>query len=254
MYKLGFYKPRGEWDHQTLVHTDDEVFRMWQEGIEFGFIKIYIECKSGESSGNEMGEDNGGYTVDVHEDQQDSKVGVHYEAPIEVAIKDAHNAPDTSDEDTEEDEDFDIDTIGGDDPESDDNWVNECEIDDEFLLAQNNKRVFKSTIVDNDERLGVDSDLREDEGHLSEYIESDEESFDTPCSSAEIDLLGTQKKKKKSLWFIIDAVTTLQLISKLACFLRMPNSLRNVSSNMEFSMGSILARRGCVKNVSKGCA
>ncbi|XP_052198285.1 uncharacterized protein LOC127805572 [Diospyros lotus] len=158
---------------------------MWEEGIEFGFLKIYIKCKSGESSGKEVGDDDGGCDVDVNEDELESDDGRdHYEAPVNIVIKDAHNARDNSDEDSEDEEDFDIPTVGGDEPNRDYNWVEECETDnEEFVIAWKNKSVFKSTIVDNGERLGVDPQFGNDDGHLSEYTDSDDEGFDTPCNS-----------------------------------------------------------------------
>ena len=124
----------------------------------------------------------------------------HYEAPVDVVIKDAHNTRDNNDEDNEDDEYFDIPIVGGDEPDSDYSWVEECETDDkEFVNAQKNKSVFKSTIVDNGEGLRVDPQYGNDDEHLREYMDSDDEGFDTPCNSQESDLLGAKKKNKMSL-------------------------------------------------------
>ena len=32
LYKLEYYKSREEWDYQSLVHNNEEVFRTWERG------------------------------------------------------------------------------------------------------------------------------------------------------------------------------------------------------------------------------
>lgn len=148
----------------NLVFIDDEVFRMWEEGAEFGFLKMYIECK-GESSGKDVnhrlyeaqvgevkvneginevhddgvgkvGVDHGAYDIHVDEVGVDSEVDLNYEATIKVVIQDEPNAQDTSDEDNEENGDFNLDTIRVDESESDESFVEECETDEEYVIAR----------------------------------------------------------------------------------------------------------------------
>lgn len=43
--KIVYYKLKGSWDYQILVYNDVEVKQMWEEGEEFGFLKIFIEVR-----------------------------------------------------------------------------------------------------------------------------------------------------------------------------------------------------------------
>ncbi|KAF2296479.1 hypothetical protein GH714_040203 [Hevea brasiliensis] len=44
--KVGYFKVRGDWKHQTLVFNDTEVKQLWEEGANFGFLKLFIEFKT----------------------------------------------------------------------------------------------------------------------------------------------------------------------------------------------------------------
>lgn len=43
--KIIYYKPRGDWEFQSLVKNDVEVKQIWLKGTEFEFLKLFIECK-----------------------------------------------------------------------------------------------------------------------------------------------------------------------------------------------------------------
>lgn len=73
--KVRYYKHWGDWQYQTLVCNDTEVKQMWEEGVDFSFLKPFIEFKSdpvdlfqNNNTINGLGEDNV-FDVLVHENE-----------------------------------------------------------------------------------------------------------------------------------------------------------------------------------------
>ncbi|XP_021680149.2 uncharacterized protein LOC110664693 [Hevea brasiliensis] len=224
---IGYFKPRESWDFQTLVCNDTEVRKMWEEGNEFGFLKIFIEFTDdkGESSNTITNylERNNNEFYGLHYGSSSRKVINHgsgvivepncqmqIEMPLNNALMFNESSNDTDDEDFQS-------IINSEEENSiDESLVNEYETkDEEFLIALKNRKQFKETLVSDginaesiDDVLGSSHpnstknvnpayDKCVETENFNEYEEFDDKGFKTPYTSDENDLGDSSKKKRK---------------------------------------------------------
>ncbi|KAG8660887.1 hypothetical protein MANES_02G205001v8 [Manihot esculenta] len=97
VFRIGYYKPKGNWHANHLCMMTSIVKQMWEEVTKFGFLKLFIELKSSDTEIEGRGPKNEYVVIGI--DERDYSINdVGEENVIDVLISespDQYECPET---------------------------------------------------------------------------------------------------------------------------------------------------------------